>query len=79
MNNKEIKDFLKSIKKLDLSQHQKKRMLRLFQVRGLNKKNKVMTFENFVKHINSNNGKIKKLVIGPVWNRLVFIDIDIEV
>tara|TARA_S200000501_G_scaffold374817_1_gene425269 strand:- start:878 stop:1117 length:240 start_codon:yes stop_codon:yes gene_type:complete len=79
MNNQEIKDFFKNIKKLKLSKHEKKRMLRLFQVRGSNNKNKVMTFKNFVKHINNNNGKITKLVIGPSWSRLVFVDIDIEV
>ena len=28
---------------------------------------------------NFNNGKIIKIVVGPTWNRLVFIDIDIEV
>ena len=28
---------------------------------------------------NNNKGKITNLVIGPDWNRLVFVDIDIEV
>lgn len=79
MNNQEIKDFFKSIKKLKLSKHQKRRMLRLFQVRGSNNKNKAMSFKDFISYINCNNGKITKLVIGPKWNRLVFVDIDIEV
>ena len=79
MNNQEIKDFFKSIKKLMLSKHQKKRMLRLFQVRGSNNKNVTMSFKDFINHVNCNNGKIIKLVIGPKWNRLVFVDIDIEV
>ena len=79
MNNQEIKDFFKNIKKITLSRHQKKRMLRLFQVRGSNNKNKVMSFKDFISYINCNDGKIIKLVIGPKWNRLIFVDIDIEV
>lgn len=79
MNNQEIKEFFKSIEKLMLSKYQKKRMLRLFQVRGSNNKNRVMSFKDFISYINSNNGKITNLVIGPDWNRLVFVDIDIEV
>ncbi len=79
MNNQEIKDFFKSIEKFNLSRYQKKRMLRLFQVRGSNNKNKVMSFKNFVEYVNNNKGKITNLVIGPDWNRLVFVDIDIEV
>ena len=79
MNSQEIKKFFISIKELTLSNHQKKRMLRLFQVRGSNNKNKVMSFKGFISYINSNNGKITKLVIGPDWNRLIFVDINIEV
>ncbi len=79
MNNQEIKEFFKSIEKLMLSKHQKNRILRLFQVRGSNNKNKVMSFKDFVSYINNNSGKITNLVIGPDWNRLVFVDIDIEV
>lgn len=79
MNSKEIKEFLEKIKNLKLTKLQKKRILRLFQVRGSNNKNKVMSYKEFIKHITVNSGKIKKLVIGPKWNRLVFVDIDIEV
>ena len=79
MNNQEIKEFFKSIEKLMLSKYQKNRMLRLFQVRGSNNKNRAMSFKDFISYINSNNGKITNLVIGPDWNRLVFVDIDIEV
>lgn len=79
MNNQEIKEFFKSIENLMLNKQQKKRMLRLIQVRGLNSKNKVMTLKDFVNYINCNNGKITNLVMGPKWNRLVFVDIDIEV
>ena len=79
MNNQEIKDFFKSIEILMLNKQQKKRMLRLIQVRGSNNKNKVMSLKDFVNHISCNNGKITNLVMGPKWNRLVFVDIDIEV
>tara|TARA_B100001059_G_C17397038_1_gene361894 strand:- start:112 stop:351 length:240 start_codon:yes stop_codon:yes gene_type:complete len=79
MNRQEIKKFFLSVKELMLSNHQKKRMLKLFQVRGSNNKNKVMSFKDFISYINSNNGKITKLMIGPDWNRLVFVDINIEV
>jgi len=79
MNNQEIKDFFKSIENLMLNKQQKKRMLRLIQVRGSNNKNKVMSLKDFVDHINCNNGNITNLVLGPKWNRLVFVDIDIEV
>ena len=79
MNNKDIKDFFKSMKKLTLNKHQKKRMLRLCQVRGSNDVNKVMSFKDLIVHINSNQGKITKLVLGPKWNRLVFVDINIKV
>lgn len=79
MNNQEIKEFFKSIENLMLNKQQKKRMLRLIQVRGLNNKNKVMSLKDFINYINCNGGRITNLVIGPKWNRLVFVDIDIEV
>ena len=79
MNKKEIKEFFQNIQRLKLSRLQKKRMLRLFQVRGSNKKNKVMSYKEFKRHLILNQGKIKSLVLGPKWNRLVFVDIDIEV
>lgn len=79
MNKQEIKEFFQNIQKLKLTKMQKKRMLKLFQVRGSNNKNKSMTYKDFIKHITLNRGNIKNLVIGPKWNRLVFVDIDIEV
>ena len=79
MNKKEIKEFFQNIQRLKLSKLQKKRMLRLFQVRGSNKKNKAMSYKEFKRHLILNQGKIKSLVLGPKWNRLVFVDIDIEV
>lgn len=79
MNNKDIKKFFANINKLKLTKKEKVRMLNLFQVRGSNKKNKVMSFVEFKKHLKSNRGKITKLVLGPKWSRLVFVDINIDV
>tara|TARA_B100000212_G_C27361085_1_gene528227 strand:+ start:1020 stop:1259 length:240 start_codon:yes stop_codon:yes gene_type:complete len=79
MNNKDIKEFFANINKLTLSKKEKDRMINLFQVRGTNKRNKVMSFIEFKKHLKSNKGKIIKLVLGPKWNRLVFVDINIDV
>ena len=79
MNDQEIKGFFKNIDKLKLNRRQKKRMLRLFQVRGSNNKNTIMSYKSFVSYINRKNGKITSLVLGPKWNRLVFVDINIEV
>ena len=79
MNKQEIKEFFQSIHKLKLSKAQKKRMINLFQVRGSNNKNKSMSYKEFAKLLTLKKGNIKSLVIGPKWNRLVFVDIDIEV
>ena len=79
MNKQEIKEFFQSIHKLKLSKAQKKRMINLFQVRGSNNKNKSMSYNEFAKLLTLKKGNIKSLVIGPKWNRLVFVDIDVEV
>lgn len=71
--------FFKNIGNLKISNEDKKRMLNLMQVRGSNKKNKVMTFRELQLYLKRNRGKITSLVLGPSWNRLVFVDIDIEV
>tara|TARA_B100001094_G_C17863571_1_gene638590 strand:- start:378 stop:617 length:240 start_codon:yes stop_codon:yes gene_type:complete len=75
----DIKKFFNNINNLSLSKSQKKRMLRLFQVRGSNKKNKVMSYKEFKNLLSIKKGKITSLVLGPKWNRLVFIDIDLEI
>ena len=79
MNNNKVKEFFQSIETLNLSKSQKKRMLKLFQVRGSNKVNRAMSYLEFKKHLKTKNGNITSLVFGPKWNRLVFVDIDIEV
>ena len=79
MNQQEVKKFFYNIDRLRLSKAQKRRMLRIFQVRGSNNKNKVMSFKEFKIMLTKNNGKITKLVLGPKWNRLVFVDVDFEV
>tara|TARA_B100000927_G_C16427130_1_gene453970 strand:+ start:193 stop:432 length:240 start_codon:yes stop_codon:yes gene_type:complete len=79
MSKQEVKEFFQSIHKLKLTKLQKKRMLNLFQVRGSNNKNKSMSYKEFAKLLTFKKGKIKSLVIGPKWNRLVFVDINVEV
>ncbi len=79
MNKQEIKIFFQNIHELKLSKTQKKRMLNLFQVRGSNKKNRSMSYKDFTKLLTLKKGNIKSLVVGPRWNRLVFVDIDVEV
>ena len=78
MNKEEIKKFFKKINSLKLSKKEKERMLRLFQVRGKNKVNKVMTFKEFTACVKENKGKITFLALGPDWNRLVFVDINVN-
>lgn len=78
MRDKEILEFFKKVEKLNLTRSEKIRLSRLFQVRGVNKVNKAMSFKKFKKYLRENNGKINKLVIGPSWNRLVFVDINIS-
>ena len=79
MTEVDIKKFFYNINNLKLSKSQKKRMLRLFQVRGSNKKNKVMSYQEFKNLLATKKGKITSLVLGPKWNRLVFVDIDVEI
>lgn len=79
MNQQEVKKFFYDINKLKLNRLQKRRMLKIFQVRGSNNKNKVMSFKVFKDLLIKNNGKITSLVLGPKWNRLVFVDVDFEV
>ena len=77
--NKEIKDFLETIRKLNLKNSDKKRMLKLFQVEGSNKKYKIMSYREFSNIMKINKGKITDIVLGPDWNRLVFVNINIEI
>ena len=78
MNNKEIFKFFKKVDQLNLSKKEKQRLSKLFQVRGSNQVNKVMSFKNFKNYLRNNNGKINRLTLGPSWNRLVFVDINIS-
>lgn len=79
LTNKEIVSFFRKIKNLNLTKKEKSRMYRLFQVRGSNKVNKVMSYEDFKIHLKNKNGKMTKLVLGPSWSRLVFVDINVEI
>ena len=79
MKNKDIKIFFKRINHLRLTFEEKTRMLNKIQVRGCNKKNKIMSYKEFISLLKSNKGRISSLVLGPKWNRLVFVDINIKV
>ena len=75
MTNEEIKSFFKKINNLKLSKSNKKRMLRLLQIR-YNKKNKVMSYKELKEFLKNNNYKIKTMILGPDWNPVVFIDLE---
>lgn len=75
----EVRRFFLDIGQLNLSSKEKNRMLRLVQVRGSNKKNKVLSYSKLKTLFASNKGNITNAVLGPKWNRLVFIDVDFEV
>ena len=79
MKTLEIKNVFNKIEKLNLNNSQKNRMLRLIQIRGSNKKNKVMNYLELKNHIQKTNANITNVVIGPDWNRLLFVDINVEV
>ena len=66
------------IKKLNLTKRQKNRMFRLVDVVDINKKRKVMDIVSLVKLIRKTNCNIIRFVIGPKWNRILFIDLDLE-
>jgi len=79
MNKKQIKDFFRNIQNLNLSYSEQIRMMALVQVRGSNRKNKAMSYKELMYHLSENKGNIISLALGPDWNRLVFVDLDIEV
>lgn len=71
--------MFKKIKSFKMSTAEKKRMLNFFQVRGSNKINKVMSYKQFVTLLQKENGTITDFVIGPSWNRIIFVDINVEI
>ena len=79
MNSLEIKNVFNKIEKLNLNNKKNNRMIRLIQIRGSNKKNKVMNYLELKNHIQKTNANITNIVIGPNWNRLLFVDINTEV
>ena len=79
MTGSDIIQFVNKIRNLNLNNYDKKRMLKLFQVRGSNKKNKTMSFREFTLFIKKSKARIVHLKLGPKWNRLVYVDIDKEV
>lgn len=79
MNNKDIKKFFSDIRKLNISYEEKVRMINKLQVRGTNKINKTMTYKNLCDLLEKQNANISSLILGPKWNKLVFVDINIEI
>lgn len=79
INKKELQHILEKVKTFKLSTDEKKRLLKFFQVRGTNKINKTMTYKSFIDLLEKQNGVITEFVIGPKWNRLVFVDINVEI
>lgn len=79
MVDSDIIQFVDKIRNLNLNNYDKRRMLKLFQVKGINKKNKTMSFREFTLFVKKSKARIVHLKLGPKWNRLVFVDIDKEV
>lgn len=75
----EMRLLLQKIKTFKMSATEKERMLSFFQVRGSNEVNKAMSYKNFIELLQRENGVITDFIIGPKWNRLVFVDIDVEI
>lgn len=76
---KELQFVLEKVKSFNLPTDEKNRLLKFFQVRGSNKTNKTMSYKNFTSLLEKKNGVITGFVIGPKWNRLVFVDINVEI
>jgi len=70
--------IISEIKKLNLTKLQKKRMFKLVDVVDINKKRKVMNIISLTKLIRKTNCNIVRFVIGPKWNRILFVDLDLE-
>ena len=79
MTGSDIIQFVNKIRDLNLNNYDKRRMLKLFQVRGINKINKTMSFRELTLFIKKRKARIVHLKLGPKWNRLVYVDIDKEV
>jgi len=78
VNKQDIVNFFNNIKKLKLRNEERERMMRLFQVKDAAGNLKAMSYADFKRLLISKKGKIIHLVLGPKWNRLVFVDIDVE-
>jgi hypothetical protein len=78
VNKKDINKFFDNIKQLSLRKKDKDRMMRLLQVKDSSGSLKVMSYLDFKDLLINKKGRIIHLVLGPVWNRLVFVDIDVE-
>lgn len=79
MSNKEIQEFFKEYKNINADIEEKQRILNLFQVKDNKGCLHAMSYNKFKKTMTNKRGRIIKLVRGPKWSPLVFVDINVEV
>lgn len=72
------KQIIAEIKRLNLSKKQKNRMFRTVDVIDVNRKRKIMSLVSLVKIIREKKCNVIRFVIGPKWNRILFVDLDLE-
>lgn len=70
--------IISAIKNLNLSQDEKKRMFKFVDVIDIKRKRKIMSLQSLVKLIRQSNCEVLKFVIGPDWNRILFVDLNLE-
>lgn len=78
MNNKEIIRFFYNLNKVNLSKKQKIRMMKFLQIEGKNKVRKIMSYKEFKSLRKENVFLIKDIILGPDFNRVLFIDIEMD-
>jgi len=70
--------IISAIKNLKLSNVEKKRMFKFVDVIDINRTRKIMSIQSLVKLIRQSDCKILRFVIGPNWNRILFVDLDLK-
>jgi hypothetical protein len=70
--------IISAIKNLNLSQDEKKRMFKFVDVIDIKRKRKIMSLQSLVKLIRQSNCEVLRFVIGPDWNRILFVDLNLE-
>ena len=70
--------IIAKIRSLSLSKKQKNRMFKFVDVIDVNRIRKIMTIQSLIKLIRNKNCSVLRFVVGPVWNRILFVDLDLE-